>query len=228
MIALLTGFATTLVIPDASSGTIYLPTILGGPARIKVISLKEARFQTIIKQQYDFSCGSAALASLLTFHYKYPVSEKGVFTKMFDEGDQKKIRQYGFSLLDMKKYLASIGFASDGFKVDLSRLEKAGVPAIVLINTNGYKHFVIIKGLSGKEVLIGDPALGVRIWSREDFLSNWNGIIFVMRSRSSLGRKHFNLQRDWKVRNKAPFGSALNRQSLASFSVHLTGTLNSF
>ncbi|MDF0678119.1 MAG: hypothetical protein P0107_03335 [Nitrosomonas sp.] len=26
-------------------------------------------FSTVYRQQFDFSCGSAALASLLTFHY---------------------------------------------------------------------------------------------------------------------------------------------------------------
>ena len=224
----LIGFAATLLTAKATAGTIYVPSSLGGPARVKVVSLKEARFQSVIKQQYDFSCGSAALASLLTFHYNHPVSENGVFTKMFKEGDQERIRKYGFSLLDMKKYLASVGYNSDGFQVGLDRLEKAGVPAIVLINTNGYKHFVVIKGLSDQEVLVGDPALGVRIWPREEFLNSWNGIIFVVRSQISEGRKYFNLERDWKVRSKAPFGSALSRQSLASFSVHLTGTLNSF
>lgn len=225
---LLVGWAMILAPTNVIGGTIHLPGTLGGPARIKVISLKEARFQTVIKQQYDFSCGSAAVASLLTFHYDYPTSENNVFTQMFKEGDQDRIRQYGFSLLDMKRYLSSIGFASDGFRVGLDRLEKVGVPAIVLINTNGYKHFILIKGVTEKEVLVGDPALGVRIWSREDFLNNWNGIVFVVRSRISQGRKHFNLDRDWKVRSKAPFGSALSRQSLANFSVHLTGTLNSF
>ena len=226
--AFLIGFIIPLLTAPANAGTIFIPSPLGGPARVKVVSLKEARFQTVIKQQYDFSCGSAALASLLTFHYNHPVSENSVFTKMFEEGDQARIRRYGFSLLDMKKYLASVGYNSDGFRVGLERLEKARVPAIVLINTNGYKHFVIVKGLSDQEVLVGDPALGVRVWSREDFLNSWNGIIFVVRSQVSQGRKHFNLERDWKVRSKAPFGSALSRQSLASFSVHLTGTLNSF
>ncbi len=34
-----------------------------------VVSVKEARFTTTQRQQFDFSCGSAAVATLLTHHY---------------------------------------------------------------------------------------------------------------------------------------------------------------
>jgi predicted double-glycine peptidase len=210
------------------AGNVFLPTKIGGPANIEVVSIKEARFQTVIKQQYDFSCGSAALASLLSFHYDRPVTELEVFKAMYDVGDQQRIQAYGFSLLDMKRYLESIGLRSDGFRVDLERLERAGVPALVLINTHGYKHFVLIKGMSRDEVVVGDPALGVRVMPKEDFLKMWNGIAFVVRSDVSMGRRHFNLAQDWGVRKRAPFGSALSRQSLASFTTHLTQLTNSF
>lgn len=210
------------------AGNIFLPTKVGGPANIEVISIKEARFQTVIKQQYDFSCGSAALASLLSFHYGQPVTEFEVFKAMYDIGDQKRIQSYGFSLLDMKRYLESKGLRSDGFRIEIDRLEKAGVPALTLINTHGYKHFVLIKGISRDEIVVGDPALGVRVMPREDFLKMWNGIAFVIRSDVSMGRRHFNLAQDWGVRKRAPFGSALSRQSLASFTTHLTQLTNSF
>lgn len=217
-----------LVPAPAAGGTVVLPPVLGGPASIKVISLKEARFQTIIKQQFDFSCGSAALASLLTFHYDDPVTEIEIFREMYDSGDQARIQTYGFSLLDMKRYLERRGYRADGFKLDLDRLARAGIPALVLINTNGYKHFVLIKGIHGDEVVVGDPALGVRLLERSKFESMWNGIAFVIRSDVKLGREHFNLARDWGVRKKAPFGNALNSQSLASFTVHMTNLTNSF
>jgi len=193
-----------------------------------VVSLKEARFQTIIKQQFDFSCGSAALASLLTYHYGDPTSEMDAFTDMYEKGDQARIQAYGFSLLDMKKYLERRGYRSDGFRVGLDRLSSAGVPSIVLINTNGYRHFVLIKGILGNEVVVGDPALGVRVLPRDKFESMWNGIAFVLRSNVQQGRQNFNLAADWDVRTKAPFGNALHKQSLAAFTVHLTSSTNSF
>jgi predicted double-glycine peptidase len=213
---------------SVEGGTVFLPYPLGGPANVEVISLREARFQTVIRQQFDFSCGSAALATLLTYHYEHPVTEIEVFKAMYDVGDQERIQTYGFSLLDMKRFLEGQGFKADGFKVDLDRLEKAAVPALVLINTHGYRHFVLIKGIYGNEVVVGDPALGVRVMPKEDFLAMWNGIAFLIRSNVTTGRKNYNMVQDWGVRKRAPFGSALSRQSLASFTTHLTHLTNSF
>lgn len=51
----------------ASSASISVP--YSGNYSIRLTSLKEARFKTTVAQQYDFSCGSAATATLLTFQY---------------------------------------------------------------------------------------------------------------------------------------------------------------
>ena len=188
---------------------------------VPVTSVKEGRFQTVIKQRYDYSCGSAAVASLLTFHYEQPVTEKEVFLEMYEAGDKEQIRKAGFSLLDMKNYLKSHGVRADGFKVGLDKFAKAGVPAITLIETNGYRHFVIIKGANDNEILVGDPALGVKIYKRAEFEAIWKGIIFVIRDRIKVAQSHFNEQRDWRVRQKAPFGTALTRDSLGMFTLML-------
>ena len=58
----------------------------------------------------------------------------------------------------MKRYLAAHGFEADGFEQPLDKLDEARVPAIVLINENGYHHFVVVKGVQADRVLIGDPA----------------------------------------------------------------------
>src|SRR6476620_10850456 len=76
-----------------------LPIAGGARFNIPVHSLKELKFISTTRQQYDFSCGSAALATLLTHHYGYPVSEQQAFAEMFLGGDQRRIRQEGFSLL---------------------------------------------------------------------------------------------------------------------------------
>jgi uncharacterized protein len=197
---------------------------LGGLSyRIPVVSLREARFQTIILQKYDYSCGSAALASLLTYHYGRPTTEEEVFKAMFATGDQEKIQHEGFSLLDMKAHLARQGLVADGFKVTLERLSELGVPVITLISTGGYRHFVIVKGIDEDEIVLGDPAQGVIIVKKTQFKAVWSGIALIIRNEASRGKANFNLAQDWRVRQKAPFGTALTRNSLADFTL-----LNSF
>lgn len=219
-LALLLAAAVTLPQPG-QAGDVGIHAAAGGQFNVGVTSLKEARFRTVLKQRYDFSCGSAALASLLSFHYERPTTEEAVFTAMYRLGDKERIHRTGFSLLDMKGYLEAEGLRADGFRVTLDRLEAAKVPAITLINTNGYKHFVLIKGVRGDEVVVGNPAAGVRIYTRQAFTGMWEGIAFIIRDEPELARQYFNSPRDWAVRVKAPFGTALTRQSLASFNVNL-------
>lgn len=203
-------------------------TGFGGSFNVPVVSIREGRFQTVIRQQYDFSCGSAALASLLTFHYDRPTTEEETFTSMYQAGDQEKIQHQGFSLLDMKAYLARIGLTADGFRMTLDKLEEIGVPVITLINMRGYRHFVVIKGVRDGEVVVGDPALGVRIYKTEEIEAMWSGVVFLVRNDARLARSYFNHHRDWRVRQKAPFGTALTRDSLANFTLFSTFLPNEF
>lgn len=190
----------------------------GSVYAVKVTTLKEVRvresFRTTVKQQLDFSCGSAALATLLTHHYGKTVTEQDIFRVMFEKGDQAKIRRDGFSLFDIKTYLESNGYQADGFDANLDLLAQAKVPAIVLIQDNGYRHFVVVKGVRDDRVLIGDPSSGTRILPRAEFESLWKErILFVIRSHQNVAK--FNIAADWDFRLKAPFIDGLYRDNLA-------------
>jgi len=187
----------------------------GGYYTLHVTSLKEARFKRTIRQQYDFSCGSAALATLLTYQYDYPVNEQQVFVDMFEHGDQAKIRRLGFSLLDIRNYLLAHGFEADGYEVPLEKLEQTTTPAIVLIVEHGYHHFVVVKGVRNGRVLIGDPATGTRAMSQQSFEEKWQDrVVFVIHNRHE--RARFNDPRDWHVAPDAPLYTGISREGLFS------------
>ena len=177
-------------------------------AAMPVTSLIGRRFVTVVRQQYDFSCGSAALATLLRYHYDDPQTEQTVFLGMFRDGDRAQIQRLGFSLLDMKRYLAARGVGADGYRVTIDQIEKARVPGIALINFSGYKHFVVLKGIDGDTVLLGDPSLGLRRESRATFLKQWNGVFFVLNGRNDTAMRHFNNATDVALAPAARFGWA--------------------
>ena len=177
----------------------------GGFANVPIMSLVERRFQRIVRQQYDYSCGSAALATLLSYHYGRPTTEQDAFTAMWAVGDKQRITQVGFSLAEMKAYLETIGYRADGFRFTLDRVEQLGIPGIALINVNGYKHFVVVKGLNDRIVVYGDPAAGMKTMARRDFEKIWaDGIFFLIRSNVDEGKSGFNQVADWKVSPLAP------------------------
>lgn len=161
-----------------------------------VASMLERRYQRVVRQQYDFSCGAAALATLLTYHYGDTQSEQSVFLGMWADGDRDQIRKVGFSLLEMKRYLQGRGIGSDGFRVTLEQIANARIPGIVLITIDGYRHFVVIKGMDTDTVLLGDPSLGIRRLSRREFSKIWNGVYFALNVQRPAGTQSFDLLAD--------------------------------
>ena len=216
--------ATNLLLSYAAfGGSVWLPGIEGS-SNVSIQSIQERKFERVVRQKYDFSCGSAALATLLTFHYDDLTAEQAAFQKMYDRGDQEKIARVGFSLLDMKQYLETVGYEADGYKATLDTLSDAKVPAIALISVRGYRHFVVVKGLDQEQVLLGDPALGLRKVPRSEFEGMWeNGILFIVRNRVDVGQRHFDTAAEWNLIPRAPLGLALPPGDLASLTVALPG-----
>lgn len=189
------------------AGTVYVPGI-GGDLAMDVRSFQEQRYTTIFRQQYDYSCGSAALASLLTFHYDDPRSEHEIFQAMLQQGDQDKIRREGFSMLDMKRFLESQGYLADGFRMSLAGLARdVRLPLIVLVDLDGFRHFVVLKGIRDGEVLMGDPSRGLRVMSVAEFNRVWDGIAFAVRNHLPTGRAGYNQDTTWRTVARAPVGT---------------------
>ena len=189
-----------------------------GDFAVPLQSFEDRRFATVVRQKYDFSCGSAALATLLRYHYSLDQNEEEAFRGMWAAGDRPRIRRLGFSLLDMKRHLAKLRLQADGFEVSLEDVAKAGVPGIALINLNGYKHFVVVKGVSEAEVLVGDPSLGLKTMPAAEFKKIWNGIYFAVNTDLERGRASFGSNTQWASFSRAPTGAGftdpLSQQAL--------------
>ena len=203
-----------LLLPTcAAAGNAQLVGIAGGDYHVRIVALKEARFRNTIRQKYDFSCGSAAVATLLTYQYGFPVSEQSAFAQMFAHGNRAKIGKEGFSLLDIKRFLDALGFEADGFIASLDKLEQGHLPAIVLIDERGYHHFVVIKGLLAGRVLVGDPAKGTRSIPLAEFEKAWtNHLVFVIHNHRNLAI--FNSRDDWRAAPMALLAAGIDRRGL--------------
>lgn len=227
LIALGTAVGAAALDLAAMSASLAGPAAIqgaGGAFSVPVMSLKEKRWTTVVRQQYDFSCGSAAVATLLTYHYEMPIDEAQVFEEMFVRGDQPKIRAEGFSMLDIKQFLDRRGLKSDGFRMPLDKLADIGVPAIVLITTGGYRHFVVIKGIEADRILVADPAFGTTIWPRDRFEAAWGeGIVLAAREGIEVAQANFGDIPDWQIRPKAPIGQGVDRSGLGTFTLTLPG-----
>lgn len=200
----LAAMSAWLMAAPPAAGQIQFHAEAAG-ARLRVLSWRELPFRSVVRQEYDFSCGSAALATLLTHHYGQPTSEADAFTRMYADGDQATIRKGGFSMLDMKRYLVGRGLRAEGYRTNLDEIGIQGTPVIARIQLGAYRHFVVVKGVSGDSVLVGDPALGRRVFSKAQFAAMWNGVVLGLRDDAPGA---FNLASDWSAPAGAPLRTA--------------------
>jgi predicted double-glycine peptidase len=151
-------------------------------------SFRELRDQGIVKQRLDYSCGPAALATLLTYTWNDPASEiqiiHGILLHL-EQGQEAVRRKEGFSLLDLQRVAQARGYKAQGFRIAPEYLDKLAGPVIVFIRPRGFEHFAVFKGMRGGRVHLADPSLGNMRRARYDFLPMWlgddgKGIVFVV------------------------------------------------
>ncbi|WP_284090050.1 putative pilus system C39 family peptidase FilB [Acinetobacter pittii] len=142
----------------------------------------EDQFRGIVRQAYDYSCGSAALTTLLNGYVGTSLTEQQTMSGLLQYGEyQRIIERRSFSLLDMKRFVTAIGLDSGGYRGEFSDLVNLRQPAIVPISYAGFKHFVVYKAYKDGRVYVADPALGNISFDENRFKEVWdNNTLFVV------------------------------------------------
>lgn len=153
----------------------------GAVMPVRVESMREARFRHLVRQHTDYSCGAAALATILKFAYRLDIDEATVIEGMMGLADPDVVQTRGFSLLDIKRYVESLGMRGRGYRIDEARLRALRVPGLALVDVRGYRHFVVLKQVVGDDVEVADPILGNRSVPMDEFLESWpSRAIFIV------------------------------------------------
>lgn len=215
-------FVTAALSPATVIAQVQLvPEAAGANYSVKVMSWADIPFRSTVRQRFDFSCGSAAVATLLSYHYGKPTSEQQPFAQMWKAGDQEVIKKAGFSMFDMKMYLESIGLRAEGYRMNVDGLRQSNRPAIVLLDLHGYKHFVVVKGVRGNTVLVGDPIRGLAQHEAAEFQKSWNGIALAIVKDATQEPPKFNLVRDWGPWSTAPIDENAQVANVGNVTTHL-------
>lgn len=191
------------VITVCAAGIVALPAAVwaasigvGGGTRVErpLRSVKDLRDSNVIKQRFDFSCGAAALATVLRYGLGDSVTERDVLAQLFSlltpEERPLTLRQ-GFSLLHLQRVAQARGYQAEGFRLEPRFLSQLSGPVIVYIQPRGYKHFAVLRGIKDDRVFLADPSLGNIRLPMYQFLQSWlddsgTGIIFVVEAKAAL------------------------------------------
>lgn len=153
-----------------------------------VTPINSQRNKNLVRQKYDYSCGSAALTTLLRFYLGLNLNEKQVMNGMLKFGEREKIlARRGFSLADMKRFSQAIGYKAAGFRGEFDDLKTLEEPAIIRITYGNFQHFVVLRDIAGGRIFLADPAFGNISLTENEFLKIWDGILFIV---SANGRQN--------------------------------------
>ncbi len=193
--------ALGLLAPGPSARAASIDAGTGLRIEIPLKSMKDLRDQRLVKQRFDYSCGAAALATVLRYGFGDEVTERDILVELFDllpEDEEGLRRKVGFSLLDLQHVAQARGYKAQGFRLEPQYLAKLGGPVIVFIEPRGYKHFAVLRGVRGDRVYLADPSRGNIRMPAYRFLDGWlgetgKGIIFVIEPQDGLPEGEFPL-----------------------------------
>lgn len=125
------------------------------------------RDKNLVKQNEDYSCGSASLATLLRYQYGIQVSENDVLKRIG--------REDAASLKDLKRVAGTYGFTAESARIPFEYLQKFTVPVMVHLVHEGQDHFSILHPLhKGSNLLhLADPSWGNRRFTPQQFQKMW-------------------------------------------------------
>lgn len=137
------------------------------------------RFRYSWEQGLDDSCGLQALACLLSLYWADPVDEADLALGLAETGSR---HQPGVSLGDLGRLAASRGYLSEAYWLEFGELEAAvGLYPPVLVHYDRPQgHFALVLARldlaeEGRALVVADPASGLQVVGREDFLGRWSG-----------------------------------------------------
>lgn len=172
-VALLGGFYHQAETPQGEMAVVTAP---GQSAKLytTVVPASKIQHDRMVKQNYDYSCGSAALATLLNYAIGEELTEKQVITGLLRYGDKEAIiTRRAFSLLDMKRFVEVLGYKGAGYKATLDDLKSLDRPCIIPVTVFDYRHFVVFKGITQGHVFVADPYWGNTSYPLAEFEAHW-------------------------------------------------------
>ena len=121
-----------------------------------------------VGQREAADCGVAALAMVARY--------AGMDVTLPALRARVAVGERGATLLELHRAAADLGFRSRAVRVSPDRLGQVALPAIAA-RTDG--HYVVLFALTGENVLVGDPAEGVRAVSVAAFRKVWAGDLLL-------------------------------------------------
>ena len=149
------------------------------------LSWENLKYQHVVRQSEDHSCGAASLATILQMQH-HLISEKTILNLIKDEGST--------SFLDLSSVANTYNFFATGVNVSFKQLRSLKVPVIAHLKTKYTDHFTVIRGINKYFIELADPSWGNVLISHSKFKKLFSGNILIINSKKT--NKDFKINTD--------------------------------
>lgn len=166
-------------------GLAFASPLLGGclettgtPPYRQVQSYTALKYKVTVRQLFDFSCGGASVATLLTYHMGRPTQEVEVLDKLrsrYPGQNWNALQKVGFSMEDLIWVSKQLGYEAQGARIAGDDLANLSGPVIVHVNNGTFEHFTVLRTRRGGRTFISDPVAGAIVESNEEFDAKYTG-----------------------------------------------------
>ncbi|ODS01245.1 hypothetical protein AUC68_12860 [Methyloceanibacter methanicus] len=139
----------------------------------------QRKYDGVVSQNADFSCGAASLATLSTYYWGRNVSEVYVLKILEARYPDKKAwamkLKTGFSLDDLEFAAAALGFNAQSVEISVDELEKLDGPIIVHLNKGQFQHFSVLRMTKDGTYYLADSIVGKVGYASHEFEEQYTG-----------------------------------------------------
>jgi predicted double-glycine peptidase len=149
----------------------------------KVVCWQDMRWGGVVRQGLDYSCGTAALATLMNSGFDDNAVESQILSDIIsvqDDEGKGRILEKGVSMLDLKRAAIRRGYLAEGATLPLSSLRQLRGAVVVHLLRDGKGHFSVLRGIVDDQVQLADPGEGNVRLSLDQFAYEWSGFILAL------------------------------------------------
>jgi hypothetical protein len=146
--------------------------------RLAEVRPREAlRFDYVDEQGWDQSCGYAALATLLSRFRNVTTDEADLVARSAGGGEGETVVKV--SLGELVRLARDLGLTARPWKLGFDRLGALlGNSAPLLVHYDRPQgHFALVLSAGPRGVVTADPARGLELLTRDQFLARWSGVV---------------------------------------------------
>jgi predicted double-glycine peptidase len=139
--------------------------------------------KNVVKQQREYTCGAASVATILRYYYKDPISEEQILLASLGDLSAEEItdrEKNGLSMGDLVRGVGKLEYVAAVLKLEYDKLATLPAPVVIRLIKDDFKHFVVFRGELDGWVFVADPLRGnVRI-PQPEFRKQWDGNVLAI------------------------------------------------